>query len=432
MSTPDSALQQALQLHREPGLLFAMQGRVLPSDMARVLRIVSDESAAQAHARPLSLNPADLQQQCANYLRAVCLHAGSEPLRCLALNDAHDLRLAKEHHRLLMKWLHPDRNANQHVFAERVNQAWTQLKNGRLSQRLPVANAWAVTTPDAAPVSGSRFPLFLWLLLAAGLILLAIGLLWPEQEIYGNTDAAMDVAKKVQAESAATPEWAEPERLEMPNVDWQAATPAAAKPMPAPEIKMPAVIASPPAPVKKMLADAGPPPAPKASKNPMSILSEKQAVKRQTKVAGVAVPVLSSANPVPLAVNTSVQMASILEVQSNQGEALQMLQAFARHYQAGQIDPFMALFSADARNDRGGRGAIAEDYGRLFRSSHRRSLDLSRLQWQPQDSGWRLNARYVAKVQRNSDLLPVKNKGTIELDFADEGGRLRIRRIALK
>ena len=99
MSTPDSALQQALQLHREPGLLFAMQGRALPADIARVLRIVSDETSAQESAAALGLNPADLQQLSANYLRAVCLHSGSEPLRCLGLNDAQDLRLAKEHHR---------------------------------------------------------------------------------------------------------------------------------------------------------------------------------------------------------------------------------------------------------------------------------------------------------------------------------------------
>ena len=43
-----------------------------------------------------------------------------------------------------------------------------------------------------------------------------------------------------------------------------------------------------------------------------------------------------------------------------------------------------------------------------------------------------MNARYLAKVQRDSDLLPVKNKGMIELDFVEEDGRARIRRIALK
>jgi hypothetical protein len=116
----------------------------------------------------------------------------------------------------------------------------------------------------------------------------------------------------------------------------------------------------------------------------------------------------------------------------SQGDAMQVLQTFSRYYQAGQLEPFMALFSADAQNDRGGRSAIAEDYGRLFSSSRRRSLELSRLQWQPQGAGWRVNARYSAKVQRDSDLLPVKNKGMIELDFVEEGGRARVRRIALK
>jgi hypothetical protein len=431
MSTPDSALQQALQLHHEPGLLFVMQGRPLPGDMARVLRIVGDESNALENAKALGVNAADLQQLSANYLRAVCLHAGSEPLRCLGLNDAHDLRLAKEHHRLLMKWLHPDRNADQHVFAERVNQAWTQLKTGRFSARVPVANVWQVVEPVAVPASNSRFPLFLWLLFAAALGLLALSVLWPEQEIYG-TDMPDARTSTVQSETSLMADVVEPERLSLPEVDWNSEE--SLEPAPIPAAQAPAIIPSSakvPSPVKQAHAESAsatrllPNSAPKPiasvaiEKKPLVRMPETPSSTSEFKAvsAGVAVPVPQ--------VTASASGPS-------QGEALQVLQAFSRHYQAGQLEPFMALFSTDAQNDRGGRSAIAEDYGRLFQSSRRRSLDLSRLQWQPQSFGWRLSARYLAKVQRDNDLLPVKNKGTIELDFAEEGGRIRVRRIALK
>ena len=257
MSTPDSALQQALQLHREPGLLFAMQGRALPADIARVLRIVSDETSAQESAAALGLNPADLQQLSANYLRAVCLHSGSEPLRCLGLNDAQDLRLAKEHHRLLMKWLHPDRNAGQQALAERVNQAWTQLKSGRFSERVPAAKVWQVAEPLAVPASNSRFPLFLWLLFAAALGLLALSVLWPEQEIYGTDvpDASTSIA---QSETTLMADAAEPERLNLPEVEWRAVSTTASAALPVPTAKAPAVTSVPgslPLPAKQALAE---------------------------------------------------------------------------------------------------------------------------------------------------------------------------------
>ncbi len=437
MSMLDSALQQALQLHREPGLLFAMQGHALPADMARLLRIVSDEASAQDNAKTLGLSPVELQKLSANYLRGVCLYAGSEPLRCLGLNDAHDLRLAKEHHRLLMKWLHPDRNADQQIFAERVNQAWTQLKTGRFGERMPVAKTWQPAEPLVAPTSHSRFPLFLWLLLVAALGLLALSVLWPEQEIYGTDtpDARSTPAQNDVAEAT------EPERLDLPEVDWKSATPAPmpkpVKPMSLPEAKTAAASSTPvssPMQLKKasvetvLAARALPESAPKRL-TPIAMESKRPAIATEALPASAALAAAKAASS-----NADVQavIAPLAASGASQAEAVQVLQTFSRHYQSGQLDPFMALFSADARSDRGGRTAIAEDYGRLFSSSHRRSLDLSRLQWQSQNFGWRLNARYVAKVQRESDLLPVKNKGTIELDFVDEGGRLRIRRIALK
>lgn len=434
MNTLVSALQQALKLHSEPGLLFAMQRQTLPADMTRVLRIVSDETYAQDYAKDLNLGVVELQQLSASYLRNVCLHAGSEPLRCLGLNDAQDLRLAKEHHRLLMKWLHPDRNADQQVFAERVNQAWTQLKSGRFSARQQVAKTWQVSEPQVVTTSHSRFPLFLWLLFATGLVLLTLSMLWPDQEIYGTDvpSPRSTYAQKVAAEET------QPVRLDLPEMNWNSEPTTTAKSKPLPEAKP---FAATPAPVSlPVLVKKGPSrtasaehATPEATPNrlkPFAAESIMLAKTPETLPATTGVTI----NDKVVASYDAVQSdaASIAASGASKAEAMQVLQAFSRHYQYGQLDPFMSLFSADARNDRGDRSLIAQDYGRLFNGSRKRSLDFSRLDWQPQSFGWRLTALYLAKVQRDSDMLPAKNKGTIELDFVDEGGRVKIRRIALR
>jgi hypothetical protein len=265
-------------------------------------------------------------------------------------------------------------------------------------------------------------------LFAAALGLLALSVLWPEQEIYG-TDLSDARTSPVSSETNLMADAVEPERLSLPALDWNSEEPP--KPAPMPAAQAPAIVPSPakvPTPVKPALAE--PASVARVLPNPASKPNAPAVIEKKPLVRSPETP--SEAKAVSAAGAAPVAQVTASASGPSQGEALQVLQAFSRHYQAGQLEAFMALFSADAQNDRGGRSAIAEDYGRLFSSSRRRSLELSRLQWQPQGAGWRVNARYSAKVQRDSDLLPVKNKGMIELDFVEEGGRARIRRIALK
>ncbi|MFZ9362747.1 MAG: J domain-containing protein, partial [Arenimonas sp.] len=166
------ALQQALRLRGQPDLLTSLQRAPLPPDMTGLIRIVTGESAATDAERSAA----------AAFLEQVCLHAGAEPRRCLALQAHDDLVTARSHHRLLIKWLHPDRNPGTQDLAERVNSAWTALKN---PQPLPPG-----TAPDLAvtPSRRSRFPVFLGVLLLAALALLALSLL-PDAPVYVDAPA---------------------------------------------------------------------------------------------------------------------------------------------------------------------------------------------------------------------------------------------------
>ena len=149
-----AAWQQARALQDAPETLFALRAAPLPEGMTALIRLASAGGPEADTAGA--------------YLQAVCLYAGSPPWRCLGLAPGADPALAKEHHRLLIKWLHPDRNPEAQVLAERVNAAWQALKAGALP--LPVPRH---APPPMPPRARSRFPLFLAGLLAAAQALIA-------------------------------------------------------------------------------------------------------------------------------------------------------------------------------------------------------------------------------------------------------------------
>ena len=101
-------------------------------------------------------------------------------------------------------------------------------------------------------------------------------------------------------------------------------------------------------------------------------------------------------------------------------------------YRAGNMDAFMGQFSADARNNRGGRDAIQEDYARLFLRSKSRDLAFSQAQWQPVPGGMRFKANYRSKVVYQGDVLAERNSGRIEMVFRNDAGQMRIASILVQ
>lgn len=428
MNSTGAAIQQALLLQRRPEVLFGLQQSPLPEGMADLIRLASDAGVFRERmAQASGLDAALLQQAAAGYLRSICLFPGSHGPRVLALNDAHDMRLAKDHHRLLIKWLHPDRNPHNQALAERVNQAWSQLKAKRPA-------VLAGVTAEPWPAQGRRAPLksrFAWFLgglagLSALLLLLS---LLPEQEVYVSgidADKALGATGPDSAEEGADAPlaalrhvaWAEPTR--------EAATPRAA-PRPAPARK-----SDPEKPAAAGTFSASPP----------GMAAADPVVKTQTPVTAVAGPTprpdKPAAKPLPPAAPIeAAQAASVAPAEPPRAQGLAvadakaMLPLFIGRYRQGDIEGFMDLFSRGARNNRGDRAAIAEDYGRLFAGSQRRELDVSQLQWRSQDGDIVLRARYRSKVRRAADMPTVTNKGRIELVFVAENGEARIQRILI-
>ncbi|GAB3002450.1 hypothetical protein GCM10010960_05410 [Arenimonas maotaiensis] len=370
-----AAWQQARALQDAPETLFALRAARLPEGMTALIRLASADGAEADTAGA--------------YLQAVCLYAGSPPWRCLGLAPGADPALAKEHHRLLIKWLHPDRNPEARVLAERVNAAWQALKAGALPVPVP-----RHAPPPMPPRARSRFPLFLAGLLAAGVLLLALSL-WPQDQVYPESALPGPVVSAGEGAPAIAPQnlplWA-PEPATVAGV--KASTAPAATPVQAMRAVSAAVASAPAEPAMR----AAEPPAPPISAPAVSVAAE----------------------PVALAASEPNARAPARA----QGEAL--LREFEQRYADGDLAAFMALFSAEASNGRGDVADIRRDYRRLFQRTRHREIAFSQARWRPGDDTLSVRLRYRAELGFGAARAPTAQQGGLELALALEDGRPRI------
>ena len=388
MSVP-TALQQALRLREQPDRLTDLQRAPLPPEMTMLIRIATGDAAASD----------DEQSAAAAFLQQVCLHADADARRCLALQAHDDQVTARTHHRLLIKWLHPDRNPGAQLLAERVNSAWTALKNP-----LPVLAAEAVMRP--APPPRSRFPLFLGLLLLAAAGLLAVSLL-PQAPVY------VDGAERAEAPNG-------PPAPENDLARVLAALPLAAD--------VPAAPAEPSAPKTAAVAAAKPPAQPAA---PAVAVQPRDAALAQLRPAPVA-PAITPTRPesapaaVPAAVSAPVAVTAPAPDALSAAEAEALLQQYQAHYRAGNLSGLMALFSPKAISLKGGVEAIAAEHARLFNSTRQRRIALSNPRWQAVDDARRLRAGFQSELDFGAARASQRRSGRIEMLLVRENGKPRI------
>lgn len=188
------ALEWAMALLQAPGERHVLRVRPLPEGITALLAIAAGAApdalatAAQRFFEP----PARVQEAAQFYVREILLYPDADAYRVMGVKADADRELIKAHHRLLQRWLHPDRlqHAADGVFASRVNAAWQQLRNPDLRARYDaqlhlvggagqtgeagtgqLSHVWVTETP---PVPARqrwlrRLPLLLLLLLCAGL-----------------------------------------------------------------------------------------------------------------------------------------------------------------------------------------------------------------------------------------------------------------------
>ena len=485
------ALEQALAFWRAPALLAGARQRPLPEDVLDVVRIAAgDRGLAETAAAALGAPPDELAEAAPFYLQQLLFTPDADSYRVLGVNhDASDARI-KEHYRWLVRWLHPDRNADEWeaLYADRVNRAWHNLRQpekraaydrsladrgAAVAARAPGAAsdpemprpvAFAVARgplpgPDERLLSArttQRLPVIVlggFGLLAAALL----ALMWYAQGSRGPRAAkgpATVVAAPVvepSVESVAA-SGADPAVLPVPGEE-------AVPPMPVPDLPE----APEAAPVAGATADVADEPSPPAvadptppaalaaaapTHEPAGVTTEREARRpavqtpapppapaasrapRTTPAAAPASPPAAEAPAPALAVAAGdAPGVGTAPMPITEPEALALLKSFTDAYAAGDLRALMRLFTRDATNNRGDRLAIAYDYQQLFDTSEARELLLHPNGWLQSGDNVTVLARFEARVQREGRWRAGRSQGDISFGLTREDGVLRIRSI---
>lgn len=125
------ALEQALAAFHAPALLLRLRERALPDDALLLVRIAAGETEARESASAISgESEAVIVEAAVLFIQQLMFFPGSDSYRVLGVAAQAPGSLIKEHHRWLVRWLHPDRNLDEWdaVYADRVSHAWQDLR----------------------------------------------------------------------------------------------------------------------------------------------------------------------------------------------------------------------------------------------------------------------------------------------------------------
>lgn len=155
------ALDLALGLLRAPARRGLLVARPLPTGMTTLLEVAGGSTrAANTASEATGATPEELLEASRFFVQQVLFHEGANAYRILgARPDAPQSQLL-HHHRLLQRWLHPDRDGGQawdSAFSARVNEAWNRVRtpharrayDAELAAQGPMA-ALRPSEPDAA------------------------------------------------------------------------------------------------------------------------------------------------------------------------------------------------------------------------------------------------------------------------------------------
>ena len=141
---PSRALIAAIALSRAPGLAIVLRAQPLPSGVELLLRILAHDSDALETARAMTgLSQSELIAAAELYVLQVMLYPGAPSRRVLGVQPEADRAATRANLRLLLNWLHPDKNPSEwHApFASRVIAAWRQIDGGLEDEQLRDPNA---------------------------------------------------------------------------------------------------------------------------------------------------------------------------------------------------------------------------------------------------------------------------------------------------
>jgi hypothetical protein len=415
------ALDHALRLRADPGVLPLLRARPLPDGVLLLIRIAAGEKEAMHVAQTrTSATSATLGPCAVEYLRQVLFAEEADSHRVLGVRENGGSELTKEHYRWLMHWLHPDRDATgaSQSLAQRVNRAWGQVRSGG-QQKMPVhtrtrhkgrRNVPASTLRTAPPSASARpgekaspEPMRRFPVLALGsalVLILAAGIAW--QWFYAGPMMEQGAAARGDDPADASDDGG-PAASDASTGDANAAVPAhsaaTAQRMPLAASASSAVSATNGVvPTAAIMA----PPRTESAGNAPSIA-----------------PAASASGGSPGAARAIADYSAIPE-------------RFAAAYAQGDLSRMMDLFTPDAVDADGRPGALAGEYARLFRGSSWRRIRLYDWSWNVENLRAAGSGAYEAWIARYGREGALHLQGRIEIEAVPVAEAWKIRRIALQ
>ena len=459
--SPYQALELALALLRTPALAAQVRERPLPADVLTLIRIAAGDDTILTEAAAASgETPQRVAEAAVLFLQQTLFRTGADSYRLLGAPATAPQELLKLHHRWLVRWLHPDHQADdwQAAYMSRVNRAWQDLRTpARRNQYDKLAPytrdtraAWPA--PGAAPITLLPLPvateggrrldlsgpgvrrLLSYLLTAALCAAAALSVRYWGQHApntpaiattpsrLAHAGSELPTAHRPTAPHRATDKPAVSGRPQVTNIepspqqavadsshatlDSHAAAPA---PRQIAAADTPGATDSAPSPLSAVLPKSPrphhpPPTKPATTWHPT-----------RTKAAIVSNPTTPAApagdgltTPMPTQA-TSVTTAVIFTRQSPPAAITALpdaaLQALPTHladaYQRGDLAALLRLFAPEIQTEHGGYAPTTTAYQVLFASSTQRTLTLHDIDWQ------RLGAdRAIGRAQFESTIQP--------------------------
>jgi len=455
-----------------PDLLHG-RGR-LPAGMTALLQVAAGTPVPHSASTPFDAVGGEPQKAAQFFIEQVLLAHNATHYRMLGVAPAASAEEIKEHHRLLMRLFHPDRQTKPdertNSLATRINQAYNVLRSPdqraaydqslkdkrEVKAVVPRYRSRAQPVDDRSllmrmpPLVARHLPQFALgsVALAAALGVMLVYLNRVPTDASGAGDSTL--ARAPQSDAL---------RIMPPNLP-PAVTRAMAEPNPAeqaPPKAVPAVSDRPLAPrmmtaensleresavmpaalpqlaAAKPVADRPAPPTVVAPARRSESPSSPAAIGATEGPAAAPTPTAAPpAAPEPAAMpaptpSTAVSVAAVAATAPpappqvrpeplRPDQLNRLLASLAEQYQQGDLEKLLELFDASARIERGDRRQIRAEYGELFRNSESRVLHIWDVAWSGDGKLARGEGSFQARVLRKGERAPQIYSGAVTIE----------------
>lgn len=411
------AVAQALAFHRapvrHPDLLHARTP--LPAGIDVLLRLAG---GSRPHLESAALaSPEELRAAALFFVEQVLLHHDASHYRVLGLEPGASPESIKEHHRLLMRLFHPDRERHdddwKDAFATRINLAYTTLHDPASRRRYDATLRTHAEAParrprvQARPIRRRGLPPWLarhlpqWVLASSALLAVAV-----VSTVYLNNPRPAARLAQAPLPAGNVPTFT------VTTEPTQARREPAAEPavevagQPAPETPRTGAVEAKPAEVIQAAATALPAPAaPDRTAAAPAPTAPSPAI-QQAPAAAPARPAVAEA---PAGVDPDATLAR-----------------FAATYERGDTSGLMALFDEVAIGNAGGKPQIRRAHESLFRSTELRHIAFEKMSWAQEGDWLRGSGRYQATLMRKGEPRLETESGVVRIELLRRGDQALI------